>query len=106
MASVWRTINTNTCILPRRDSADVACHMCFVVLITVKVPSQRKCIIKRWYLYQDYLLLKKEPTYAMLEASKASDLKDSSTHGKPDAWLLEVLYAHTHAKKLAQTTDC
>ena len=47
-----------------------------------------------------------KPKYAMLEASKASDLKDSSTHGKPDAWLLEVLYAHTHAKKLAQTTDC
>ena len=42
----------------------------------------------------------------MLEASKASDLKDSSTHGKPDAWLLEVLYAHMHAKNLVQTTDC
>ena len=106
----WRlsgdAINTNTCILPRRHSADVACHMCFVVLITVKVTSQRKCIIKQWYQFQDHLLLKKEPTHAMLEASKASDLKDSSTHGKPDAWLLEVLYAHTHAKKLVQTTDC
>ena len=76
--------------------------MCFVVLIKVKVPSQRKCVIKRWYLYQDYLLLKKKPTYAMLEASKASDLKDSSTHGKPDAWLLEVLYAHMHAKQLCR----
>ena len=38
----------------------------------------------------------------MLEASKASDLKNSSTHGKPDAWLLEVLYAHMHAKNLCK----
>ena len=35
-------INTNTCIFPRRDSADEACHMCFVVLVTVKLTSQKE----------------------------------------------------------------
>jgi hypothetical protein len=75
-------------------------HGFFGVLITVKVPSQRKYIIKQRSLFQDYLLVKKEPKYVMFETSKASDSKNSSTHGKPDAWLLEVLYAHMHAKNL------
>ena len=77
-------------------------HGFFGVLITVKVPSQRKYIIKQRSLFQDYLLVKKEPKYVMFETSKASDLKNSSTHGKPDAWLLEVLYAHMHAKNLCK----
>ena len=80
--------------------------MSFDVLITVKVPSQREYIIKQWCLFQDYLLVKKEPKYVMFETSKASDLKYSSTHGKPDAWLLQVLYAHMHARQLVQTTKC
>lgn len=78
MASVWRTINTSTCITTRRDSADVACHMCLAVLVTVKLASQGNCHTAMATL--SGLFVAEEKTHTR----QARGIK----HYKQDAWSL------------------